>query len=309
MLRRLVREGNYDIIQADETLMAPYLEEIPAGSRAYSVVCFHNVHFVQTRRIAALEPSRLWRRVRSFNARWMASYEPRLVRRCSRAIAVSEADRDALLEVAPGARVDVIPNGVDTRVLRPLPVAGGPPVVVFVGSMGYLPCSDGARWFLQSVFPLLCRRGPGMECWIVGRDAPRSLTALASERVHITGTVDDVLPYYRRATVAIAPLRAGGGSRLKILEAMAIGRPVVSTTIGAEGLNLVDGREFLLADSAEAFAGAVAALVENPLLAASVAGEARRRVESEFDWDTIAARQLEVYEELRLAPVAAAGRE
>ena len=116
-----------------------------------------------------------------------------------------------------------------------------------------------------------------------------------AERIHVTGTVDDVGPYYERAQVAVVPLRAGGGSRLKILEAFALGRPVVSTTLGAEGLDVVDGEHLLLADTAAAFAEAVIRLLEDPELSARIAGAARALVEERYDWDTVAELQREIY--------------
>ena len=297
-IHALIRAGDYDLLHIEESILAPYLESVPEGKHVRSVITLHNVHFVQGRRIAVIEPA-LWRRAWvGFSARWMAYYEPRMVKQFDRVITVSEDDRTLLRAAAPDVGVDVVPNGVDTVALQPLASHTGRPALLFIGSMAYRPCIDAAVWLVRDILPRLQRAIPDLDVWIVGKHPTAEVRALASSHVFVTGEVDDVRPYYERCSLAVAPLRAGGGSRLKILEAMALGRPVVSTTIGAEGLDVVDGKHVAIADDAEGFAQRVEALLADEEKRMNIAGAARDLVVAKYDWELIAARQLVIYEEL-----------
>jgi glycosyltransferase involved in cell wall biosynthesis len=162
-----------------------------------------------------------------------------------------------------------------------------------VGTLGYYPNADGAAFLCRDVVPLLGRNGQPPRVAIVGSKPPESVRALgALPEVSVFADVPDVAPYYAAAKVAVVPLRAGGGSRIKILEAFAHGRPVVSTRIGAEGLAVADGRHLLLADTAEAFAAAVRRLLSDPDLAARLAAEARQLVDERYDFECVA-REIE----------------
>lgn len=297
-LQALIARETFDLIQVEETLLAPYVTGAPPGRAAKSIMVFHNVHFVQEQRIAAITRSPTLRLWRGLNARMMRRYEPAIAARFDRNIAVSEADRALLLAETPGLDIEVLPNGVDTTALLPLPPPTGKPAIVFVGTLNYLPCADAVVWLARSILPILRRRFPELELWIVGRNPPPEVLALAGEGVFVTGGVEDVTPYYERAKVAVVPLQAGGGSRLKILEAMALGRPVVSTTLGAEGIEARPGEDILLADDAAGFAEATARLLTEAGLWSAMAQSARRFVEARHDWDMIADRQLAIYDEL-----------
>jgi glycosyltransferase involved in cell wall biosynthesis len=164
--------------------------------------------------------------------------------------------------------------------------------------MGYEPNDDAVLYFCRDILPIIRRTVPGVELWIVGRDPTPAVRALASDTVHVSGRVDDVVPYYERSAVAIVPLRAGGGTRLKILEAMALGRPVVTTTIGCEGLDVRDNEHVLIADTAESFAARTVQLINSPELWQAIAARARELVVNQYDWDAIAGQMLRLYEEL-----------
>jgi glycosyltransferase involved in cell wall biosynthesis len=297
-LHQLVREGAYDVLQVEETILAPYFRSMPRDRQRHRVLTLHNVHFLQDVRLARIEPSLRWQASRRFNALWMRHYEPRVSAAVDRVITVSETDRALLTSRAPGVCAEVIPNGVDTHALRPLPPAEGPPTLVFVGTMMYRPCEDAAVWLVREILPLVRRTHPEVEVWIVGRSPVPEVTALAGRGVFVTGEVEDVEPYYQRATVAVAPLRAGGGTRLKILEAMALGRVVVSTTVGAEGLRVDHDTHLALADDAPSLASAIVALLNDHERRDRLAGAARALVETEYEWDRIGASQLALYEGL-----------
>jgi glycosyltransferase involved in cell wall biosynthesis len=295
-LHALVRQESFDVLQVEETLLAPYAQSLAVNTQSRTVLTFHNIHFVQSRRIAGLEPPG-WRRwwVRT-NALLMRRYEPSIARRFDRAIAVSEVDRKLLNRAAPDVPVDVIPNGVDSAEMAVLPDPDARPAIVFVGTLHYLPCIDAAQRLVRRILPLLRTEIPDLQVWIVGKEATPAVMALAGDGVFVESSVPDVRPYYQRASIAVVPLRAGGGSRLKILEAMSLGRSVVSTTVGAEGIDVRHGENILLADDDRQFAGAIVSLMSDAKLRRRLAANARRLVEEHYDWEAIAAAQMRIYD-------------
>ncbi|MCC6928124.1 MAG: glycosyltransferase [Gemmatimonadaceae bacterium] len=297
-LHQLVQRGGYDLLHVEETILTPYARSVAPGERPLKVLTLHNVHFAQDRRIAAIEPSAGRRAMKRWNAQWMWHYEPRVAREFDRIIAVSEDDRRTLLARDAALPIAVVPNGVDTRALQPLPEHGGRPSILFVGSMAYRPCADAAIWLVREILPRLRATIPDAEVWIVGKFPPADVLALAGAGVFVMGEVPDVVPYYARASLSVVPLRAGGGTRLKILESMALGRVVVSTALGAEGLDVSDGRDIVLAESADAMADAIAGLLRDTARRQAIARTARALVERSYDWDDIAEQQLGVFEEL-----------
>lgn len=225
-----------------------------------------------------------------------AQLESRAIRRIERAAlgaydtvsVVSDTDRARL----PGGhpRVLVCPNGWSPG----SPLAASPePVVAFVGLLGWAPNADAAVWLAEEVWPHVRRSMPEARLVLVGREPTAAVRALARQDVAVTGTVPEVTPYLARARVAVAPLRAGGGSRLKILEALDAGRPVVATTIGAEGLESLVGRGILLADGAERFAETVVDLLRDPDRAASLGRQGNHAVAERFSWDRTLAPLLD----------------
>jgi glycosyltransferase involved in cell wall biosynthesis len=181
---------------------------------------------------------------------------------------------------------------------RPLPHEDTSPSLLFIGNMGYPPCVDAVLYFCREIFPRIRRATGAAELWIVGRDPQPEVLQLNGNGVHVTGQVDDVIPYYRQSAVCVVPLRAGGGTRLKILEAMALGRPVVSTAIGCEGLEVIDGEHLLIADDPDQFAEKTVRLLTNRKLYDHISTNGRKLAETRYDWDNIAGRLMQVYAEM-----------
>jgi glycosyltransferase involved in cell wall biosynthesis len=194
--------------------------------------------------------------------------------------------------------VSVVSNGVDVGHYRPTGAAIAPDRLVFTGAMDWLPNIDGITWFAQEVLPLIRTRLPAVRFSAVGRNpAPALVRALRGHGVDFTGTVDDPRPYLAEAAVVVVPLRIGGGTRLKILEAWAMARPVLATSIGAEGLPVVDGENVALADEPRDFAERAVALVRDPATAERLGLAGRQTAEEQFAWKRVTSRLLEAYEE------------
>jgi sugar transferase (PEP-CTERM/EpsH1 system associated) len=226
-------------------------------------------------------------------SRALAVTERRYAELADHVLAVSENDRAFFLQYVDPSRVSVIPTGVDTDYFQPAMPPGSEPeqpdTMVFTGSMDWMPNQDGVAYFIDRIFPHIRREIPGAAFWAVGRRPPRSMQALASGNVVVTGAVDDIRPYLAKAAVCVVPLRSGSGTRIKIFEAMAMGKAVVSTTMGAEGLPVRHGENILLVDEPADFARQVVQLLRDPEGRARLGRNARRLVEENYGWPAVAA--------------------
>ena len=261
-----------------------------------AVMFQHNVEAAIWQRHATVPQN--WLRKKYLTLQWqrMKSFEALECRRFRRVVAVSESDQETF-ERDYGVRdVRSIATGVDLEYFSPQPsVQRKPHELVFIGSMDWLPNDDGIRWFVEHVWPHLQSQIPDVHLTIVGRSPSVSLRRLAATRVGITitGSVPDVRPFLNQASISVVPLRIGGGTRLKIYEAMSMAVPVVATTIGAEGLPLVDGDHILIADDPAAQVNAIVALLSAPAKARKMAEAARNYVRNHFGWETVAAQFLQ----------------
>lgn len=308
-LERLLEEQRFDAVHIVGSPLAAYLPLVlRAPGRPAVLMDWHNIESVLMRRYAQSAPSLAHRLFALRTARLLEKLENRLLTVCGAHVTVSQNDRQALLERCPGARVYCVPNGVDVRHYweiyeANMSGAGGEPRntrrrLVFVGSMDYFANIDGVRWFCQRVWPELEAKHPDLDFVIVGRNPAPVVRALASPRVMVTGEVEDTRPFYHGAAAAVVPLRVGGGSRLKILEAMAAGVPVVSTRLGAEGLELEPERHLLLADSPEHFAQAVSTLLSGLSQRRQIAQEAHALVCERYDWGRLGEQLAQIHCEL-----------
>ncbi|HTY58023.1 MAG TPA: glycosyltransferase [Bacteroidota bacterium] len=200
-------------------------------------------------------------------------------------IATTERDAVIFRRDVPSQRVVVIQNGVDPSFYESPRVPREPGALVFTGMMSFYPNTHGIRWFIDEVFPLVVGRVPGARLYVVGKDPGKEIMERGSDRVTVTGFVDDVRPYMARGEVFIIPLHIGGGIRGKALEAMAMRLPIVTTTIGCEGIHLKDGTSALFADTPADFAGAVTRLLDDPALRERITQSALATVRTLYDWD------------------------
>lgn len=260
----------------------------PARLTRPSVLFQHNVESALWARQAAHAQGLPRRLVYPIEARRMAACEAREVRRFHHVIAVSAHDRALMAPWTDPARISVTPTGVDLGQFG----AGAPPagearpLVVFVGSMDWEANADGIDWFCREAWPRVAAARPDAVLRVVGRKPPARIQALASPTIEVTGTVPSVVEHLHAAAVNIVPLRIGGGTRLKIYEAMAARRPVVATRVGAEGLDVTHGEDILLEDEPAAFADAILRLLADPA-ARTRLGDAAARTAARFDWPNV----------------------
>ena len=286
-VNKLLAANRYDAIVADFLLSAP---NVPAVENA--VLFQHNVEALIMARLAeqsTFAPSRAYL---THMARKVDRYERAVCRKARHVITVSPADSRYIENHYGVAKTSALPTGVNLKYFaRP---AQPPPQqafdLVFVGSLDYLPNLGGVTWFVERVLPLIHRERPQATVALVGKNPGPEVHRFAEKdpRIHVTGTVPDVRPYLWTGGASIVPLFAGSGTRLKIYEAMAAGLPVVSTTIGAEGLTYENGRTIVIADEAEAFARECVALIDDPERRRKIGSAACRQVTEGSDWSTVA---------------------
>jgi len=266
---------------------------LPAALDVASVVFTHNVEaeiFERHAELASGPMRRIWRS----QASKMRRFEGDTLRRFNRVIAVSARDAAALSQRYALADVAVIDTGVDLDFFAFQPPPPEPSSeIVFTGTMSWAANAEGIAWLMDEIWPRVIAARPDARAVIVGRGAPEALVARAKNlNWRFTGFVDDIRPHVADSRVYVIPLRVGSGTRIKAFEALAMGRPVVSTTIGVEGLDIVDGEHFLAADTAVEFAGAILRLLGDAPLRGRLAHTARTLVEDKFSWSHVA-RQFE----------------
>jgi glycosyltransferase involved in cell wall biosynthesis len=294
---RRLSDGNVDVAVCD--FLSASLN-FPEHSATPVVLFQHNVETMLWRRMAATEPLGPRKLSYRIEAGKMEGYETRALQRFQHVIAVSDHDRSEMLTLAPGCPITVVPTGVDTTQYQVAPSSSGkPPLIVFTGSMDWEPNIDAVEYFCRDIFPSVLAEYPEARFQIVGRSPHARVQRLASSSVEVTGTVPSVKDYLRSATLVIVPLRIGGGTRLKIFEAMAMGKALISTTIGAEGLDVTSGQDLILSDTPQTFSESILQLLRDP--------ERRKNYEqaaavlaARYDWSQIAKKFSDVLSEVVL---------
>jgi polysaccharide biosynthesis protein PslH len=286
-LRALLEQENYDVILCDFMAAAGV---IPWDCATPKVLFTHNVEATIWRRHYDVASNVIWKAISWQEWRKMEAAERRYLRLADRVLAVSETDRDAFAAFLNAEKLTVIPTGVDVEYFQPLPGEETANSLVFTGSMDWLPNEDAIFYFTDAILPLIREHSPEVFLDVVGRNPSRKLQALAeSEKsIRLTGWVDDIRPFVGRGSVCIVPLRIGGGTRLKIFEAMAMGKAVVSTSVGAEGLAVRSGENIVLADTPNDFAQAVISLLRDPGRRQQLGAAARTLVQEHYSWTIVA---------------------
>ncbi|HKJ67707.1 MAG TPA: glycosyltransferase family 4 protein [bacterium] len=288
----------FDVVQTEFPMMGRY--RLP--TEATRILDAHNVEFDLAQRLRSYSTHPIRRVYNYLEYRKLYHEEIQICADQDVIFTTSDRDKDLLATEIPAVPKHVVPNGVDTNYFTPAAGQPDPNTLVFVGSMGYVPNNDGMIYFLDKIFPLIQRRIPDARIVIVGGNPSPALLARASDHIILTGFVEDVREYIGRASVYVVPLRIGGGTRLKILEAMAMKRPVVSTAIGCEGIAVTDEETIRIEDDPEHFAGAVIELLRDARERKRISENAYELVLEEYEWSVVTERMLRYYETLRTAP-------
>src|SRR5271166_675383 len=295
-LDRLLRAQRFDVVNLEFSFLGHCdLRQGPPGEKLPAlVVDSHNIDYDLARQYARDGSSLVRRLYAEANWRKLRREELTTYRNADGVSLCSAVDERRLLDELPKARTAVIPNAADVEYYQPRPTDPPPDgrTVVYFGLLSTVPNVDGVIHFVQDTWPRIAEAHPEAGCKIIGGRAPPSLLALAGPRVELTGFVSDLRPHLAAAAVVVVPLRLGGGTRLKIVEAMAMGKAIVSTTLGAEGIEAVAGRDILVEDEPAAFADAVRRLLVEPGLAARIGQSARQLAVDRYAWSG-AARALE----------------
>jgi sugar transferase (PEP-CTERM/EpsH1 system associated) len=289
-LEQLLAAQAFDAIVCD---FLPPVVNLPATLPCPAILFTHNVEAEIWRRHSETAANPLSRMLLAQQWRRMLRFERQALSRFDLVLAVSEADGRTFERLYPGALrspVHVVQTGVDTGYFRPdADVAERPAHLVFTGSMDWLPNEDGMLYFVRDILPRIRQVEPGATLSIIGRSPTPAVRRLGEDAgVDVTGRVEDVRPHIAAGAVYVVPLRVGGGTRLKIFEAMAMGKAVVSTTVGAEGLPVTPGRDIVIADEPARFAQAVVHMIRDGEARRRIEGEARRLVVERYDWSAVA---------------------
>ncbi|HLJ60334.1 MAG TPA: glycosyltransferase [bacterium] len=304
-LHRETERRRYDAVQVEllqTAHLATHLRDVA------KVVDMHNVESTYYRRLLQHVRPGLTKFLLLTDTVKLPRYQQRILRGYDEVLAVSEVDAQQLRRLAPRANISVIPNGVDIDEFRPQADDEDPEGLVFTATFTYLPNVDAMLFFCRKVLPLIQRAVPDVRLCIVGQHPGPQIKQLETiPGVKVTGWVPDVRPYLAKAAVAIVPIRLGSGTRLKVLEAMSMGKAVVSTALGAEGLRVSAGQDIEIADDAETFAATTIALLRDPARRARLGEAARSAAVTEYSWSTITSRLNAVYQRLQLRDRDSAG--
>jgi sugar transferase (PEP-CTERM/EpsH1 system associated) len=299
-LEKMMGARDFDIIHLDGIHMSHYALEAWKRKNSQRVIFnWHNIESEAMRRYSVTTTSMARRWYAGYTAGKMERVESDMLHRAFGHIVCSEREREQLRRIAPEARIEVVENGVDTSYFAGSEGPAASRRIVFVGAMDYFPNSDAAGFFASQIWPQVRSRLEGAELTIVGSNPGPAVLALGElPGVKVAGMVPDVRPFYRGALAAVVPLRTGGGTRLKILEAMAAGVPVVSTPLGAEGLEVVPGENVLLAESgdAEGWADRLVSLADSPALRQQLIEAGLRLVRNRYDWEIQGLKLRATYE-------------
>ena len=305
-----IAQGDYDLIQIQQLLMVQYL---PSGWKKPCVLDVDNLWSKLLPRMAETESFSRWthRLQTTLDLRKIPAYERKCLRRFNACLAISSEEAQTIQQLAPKSLVSIIPNGVDYdyfnpgSLYQPAKTRAGqdlqtqPPILLFTGTMAWEPNVDAVLYFSTEILPLIHNRLPHVRFIIVGREPRPEVLQLANQPgIQVSGFVEDVRPFLARSAVFVAPIRAGVGTRLKILEALATGKPVVTTSLGVGDLEAEHNQHLLIADQPADFAAAVIELIAHPEHARQLGENGRQLALEKYDWKAIAGRLGQVYQDL-----------
>ena len=334
LVNRLVASESIDVIHADQLSMAQFawragrgmsgmdrnlnreiddLHNHPIGRLDHHPAIIFDAHNAVWTILERMSQNTRWflKPVIALEARKIKNYEGWVIRNFDHTLAVTETDRQALQAAGSFAfkgasseepPITVIPIVVDTQQLQPIRRKSGSRNILTIGTLHYPPNADGIRWFLREVFPLISQQIPEVTITVVGKNPPQDLLHLSDQRIKFTGYVADLTPLFEQSALMVVPVRAGGGMRVRILEGFARAMPMVTTTIGLEGIKAQPGKEVVVRDEPDQFAAAVIDLLQDEASQAELANNGRRLVEMCYDWDVVLRGMDVIYQHVLRKP-------
>lgn len=297
-IKEAMHKIKFDLVHYSTISLVEYVND---AANLPKVLDHHNIESFMMRRRSEKEKN-MFKKVYFYCEAWkLQSVEKLYASNVGVNLTVSRLDAEKLRSLYPEANVELCENGSDTTYFMPdnrvSPEVGH---LLFVGGLDWYPNRDAMLYFCKDVWPQLIREKPNVKLTIVGAHPPESLkqVAVRDHRIRLVGYVDDVRPYFQKADIFICPIRDGGGTRLKILNAMAMGKQIITTSIGCEGIDLIPGKDVLIADTPEDFVKQVQWLLSNPTLKSELGMRGRKLVEEKYSWDTIAMRLLTIYDKV-----------
>jgi len=294
-VKDIIRDRHIDVLHVDTVALSQF---VPPGLALPTVLTHHNIESLLMERRAQVETRTLARWYLNREVRKLRRYEADLSRTFDVNITMSVPDERILQRMVPGVRTAVVPNGVDVDYFAP-DGTEETPSLIYTGGMNMFANRDAVLYFLEHVWPRIAQARPDVRFLAVGQDPPKELRAIATRdpRVTVTGYVNDIRPLVRQAAVYVVPLRVGGGTRLKVLDAMASRKALVSTSIGCEGIDVTPGQHLLVADSPELFTQSTLDLLSSPERRRSLGDAARSRVVERYSWRGVGQQLLRAYEQ------------
>lgn len=294
-LKRILAEQDYDIVQLEGLYVSPYMETIRKYSKAKIVLRSHNVEFVIWERLAASAMNPFKKKYLQFLARRLKKYEVGLLNKYDAIIPITTIDQKTFEALGCKIPMKAASLGVDAS---DYPFDGKLPgefSIFHLGSMDWMPNLDAVSWFLDNVYEKLVSQIPSIKIYLAGKDMPQRIKDKANNNLIVMDRIDDAKTFMKDKTVMIIPLLSGGGMRIKIIEGMAAGKAIVSTTVGAEGINFTNNKNILITDSPVEFCSAISELKNNPDFCLSIGNNARKLVETEYDNKVVGKELLDFY--------------
>jgi glycosyltransferase involved in cell wall biosynthesis len=293
----LLKTGNFDIIQMETLFMAPYLPEIRKYSRAKVVLRAHNVEHLIWKRLARAGKNPLKRRYLQHLASTLEHFELDALGKFDGIACITKKDAEFFAKHTTVPIID-IPYGVDPTQFEPRDELADFPSLYHIGAMNWMPNLEGIQWFIDEVWPLVNEKVPGLSCHLAGRYMPDWLKTGIKTNIVVAGEVPDAKSFIHSHAIAVVPLLSGSGIRIKIIESMALGKPVITTSIGAEGINYTQGENIMIADRAADFAEAIARCAADLERSIMMGKNARKLIELEYNNSVIIQRLSRFYQEI-----------
>lgn len=298
-IRQFAKETEFDMVHFDTIGLAEYWGDV---GNVPKVLNHHNIESNLMERRSIIEGNKLKKMYFHMEAGKLKKYEKDHCKKFDINTTVSSLDKERLREMLPDGRIEVIPNGVDTDYFFPDNEEIKKGNIIFVGGMNWYPNRDAIMFLCNEIWPLLKEEIPEISLTVVGAQPPTELLDLSKtdNNIEVTGFVDDMRPYMRKAEIYMCPMRDGGGTRLKILDALAMGKAIVSTSLGIEGISVEPEKNVLIANEASEFVGQIKRLIENPELREKLGSEGRKLAEEKYSWKVIGKELNSVYRSLQV---------